>query len=311
MIVQSKTIKTAIEEAQNKYLQEQIHRSRWNSIRASGIGDVCNRRIYYYLQCGELADEITPELAAIFGEGADQEADVRRFLSTLGFEVMKAGFTEQWREFNISGSVDGTLEHNGKRYIVEIKTVSEFAWEKLQTAQDFNEGFYQKWYAQIQLYMLLFNHDKGVFILKRKQAKQLRIIEIDLDYSYAESLLKKAEIVNKAVKENTPPEFIKNPIECKKCPFFGKVCNPSLDFGDAIVQIEDEVISEKLRIREELKPVASQYEKIDKEIKERFKEIPDAICGDFHISGKSSVIKYKPQEAREVTVWKAKIERIN
>lgn len=308
---QSKSIIEAINEAQQNYMKERIFRSRWKSIRASGLDDVCNRRIFYYMTCGELADEMTTDLVSIFEEGKDQEPGVRRFLSELGFEVKKSGFNENWNEFNISGSIDGVLEYGLDKYIVEIKTVSDFAWESLYTAEDFKEGFYRKWYGQMQIYLLLFQYERGLFILKRKSAKQIRIIEIELNYEYAEGLLKKAEVVNKALKESTPPDFIKNPIECRKCPFFGKVCNPIMDFGDAIVNIEDPVIAEKLKRREELAAARAEYEKLDKELKDRFKEIPDVLCGDYHITGKESVMKLKAQEEREIKTWRTKIERIN
>jgi CRISPR/Cas system-associated exonuclease Cas4 (RecB family) len=300
----------AIGASQREWLNEKIHRSRWSSIRASGIDDPCNRRLYYYITAGELANEITPDLVAIFEEGKEQEPGVRRYLSELGFEIKKAGFTESWDQYNIRGSVDGTLEHNGQKYIVEIKTVSEFAWDKVKSADDMKEGYFRKWFGQMQVYLLLFGYEKGVFILKRKQAKQIRVIEVDLDYDYAEKLLKKAEAVNLAIKTATPPDFIKNPVECKKCPFYGTVCQPPMDFGDAIVNIDDEEVAAKLSLRETLKPYASEYDHLDKELKERFREIPDAICGEFHVTSKKGVRTYKAAEARTVETWTTKIERL-
>jgi hypothetical protein len=280
------TLKEQIESAQEKWLQDKIFRSRWKSLRASGIGDVCNRRLYYYLTCGELADEISTDLVAIFEEGKEQEPAVRRYLSELGFEINKSGFTENMASHGISGQVDGTMQIDGTRYIVEIKTVSESAWESLNEPKDFNDGYYRKWYAQMQVYLLLFNYEKGVFILKRKQAKQVKIIEMNLDYEYAEGLLKKAEIVNSAIKSNVPPDFLGQPIECKKCPFFSKVCNPPLDFGETVMNLDDEELEEKLERRDELIPAQKEYAALDKEVKElkeHFPNLREAFCGDFQI----------------------------
>lgn len=306
----SATIKEKIESAQEKYLQEKIFRARWKSIRASGIGDICDRRIYYYITAGELADEINTDLAAIFEEGKDQEPVVRRLLSELGFEVKKASFTESWDKYNISGGIDGIISDNGTNYIAEIKTVSEYAWRSVNTPEDFDEGYYKKWYAQMQIYLLLFNYDRGIFILKRKQAKQLRIIEVSLDYGYAEGLLQKAERVNKAISAGIPPDYLpNNPVECKRCAFFGKVCNPPLDFGDMQV-IEDEELERKLERRAELESASKEYEAVDKELKERFRELPAAICGNYHITGKPIIIKQPAREAKEIQGWKVKIEKI-
>lgn len=303
-------ISSAIEEAQRKYLEEKITRGRWRSLRASGIDDPCNRRLFYYLTCGELADEITPQLAAIFEEGKDQEPGVRRWLSELGFEIKKTGATEYWPEHNLSGKVDGVLAWNGRKYIAEIKTVSDYAWDSIYSAEDMREGYYKKWLGQMQIYLLLFAYEWGLFLLKRKSAKQIRAIEVPLDYEYAENLLKKAEAVNRAIKTNEPPPFIQNPVECRKCPFFAKVCNPPMEFGDGIVNIEDLELASKLEKREELASAKGEYERLDKEIKTRFREIPNAICGDYHITGEERVVKYKAQPARELKQWIVKVEKL-
>jgi CRISPR/Cas system-associated exonuclease Cas4 (RecB family) len=299
----------AINKAQEKYLQEKIYRARWKSNRASGLGDVCTRRLFYYRTCGELAEEINTHLAAIFEEGKDQEPVVRRYLSELGFEIMRTQATAEWPEYQISGSVDGIYQWGEQRYIVEIKTVSSFAWDKLKTIEDFNEGFYRKWFAQMQIYMILFGYENGIFILKNKEAKELRVIETTLDYGYAEGLLKKAEHINQAIESNAPPEYINNPVECKRCPFFGKVCNPPMDFGTMSV-IEDDELADKLAKRDSLDPLRKEFDALDKEVKERFREIPDAICGNYHITGSPSILRIKATEAREVPTWRVKIEKI-
>jgi CRISPR/Cas system-associated exonuclease Cas4 (RecB family) len=305
------TIKESIETAQQKFIESKIKRTRHQSIRASAIGDICERRLFLNLTSGELANDVTPELQAIFSEGSDQEVATRRYLSELGFEIIQAGSTEQWKDFNISGSIDGIVKFGEEKFIVEIKTVSEYAWEKLHKPDDFNEGFYARYLAQINLYMLLYNYEHGVFILKRKQAKMIRIIPIDLDYSFAESLLKKAERVNEAFKKNEAPDFLKNnPVECRRCPYFGSCCAPPMDFGDAIINIEDNELEGKLKRRDELSPMASEYEKLDKEAKDRLREIPHAIVGDFEVIGKEGIRKYKAAEAREVKTWTTKIEKI-
>lgn len=307
-----KNIKDEIEKSQEKYLQSKIYRSRWSHIRASGIDDCCTRRLYYYLTAGELANDITTDLVAVFEEGKNQEPQVRRYLSELGFEVIKSQLSINDDRYNISGMVDGIINYDGVSYITEIKTVSETAWEKLKTKDDFLDSkFYRKWYGQIQLYMYLFEYEKGIFILKRKQANMIRVVETDFDYEYAEKLLQKAETVNTALKDNTPPEFLKNnPIECKGCPFFGVVCNPPIEFGDVIVNIEDIELAKKLDRREALSALREEYEGLDKEVKDRLRGIPFAICGNFSISGKEGILKKKACEASEIKTWKTVIERI-
>lgn len=301
---QTQTLKEKIEGAATEYLKSKLYSDRWTNVRASGIGDDCVRRLFYRLTETVISDDL--ERQAYFCEGNDQEPGVKRYLSELGFEVLTPELTARWQ--GISCKPDGIIDGR----LIEIKTVSENAWDSLNEPKDFLESRYHKnWYAQIQMGMLLFDREHGLFILKRKAAKQIKVIEIDLDYTYAEGLLKKAEAVNEAVKKNEPPDYLQNnPVECKRCPFFGKTCNPPLDFGRTAV-IDDDELERKLNIREELSGAKAEYDKLDKEVKERLREIPAAICGDYAITGKEGVRKYAEQKAREVKTWQTKIERIS
>ena len=306
------SIAEEIEKAQNDFLASKIHRSRARSIYPSRIEDVCDRRQFYYLTAGELAAETSIDLQAIFEEGNDQEPGVRRYLSELGFEIIRAQAAEFDPKYNLSGKIDGILEKNGERYLAEIKTVSDYAFDKLKTVKDFDEGYYKKWMGQIQIYLFLWSMEKGLFILKKKSAKRIRVIEVPLDYERAEGLLQKAERINDAFKANTPPDFLKNnPPECKKCAFFGTVCNPPLNFGDGIVNIEDEELEKNLARRDELAPMASEFNRLDKEAKDRLREIPHAVVGNFEVIGKEGQRAYKATEAKIVKTWSCKIEKID
>ena len=300
---QTLTLKERIEGAATEYLKSKLYSDRWANVRASGIGDICVRRLFYRMTETVVSDDL--ERQAYFCEGNDQEPGVKRYLSELGFEVLTPQLTGRWQ--GISCKPDGIIDGR----LLEIKTVSDYAWDGLNEPKDFLESRYHRnWYAQLQIGMLLFDKEGGLFVLKRKAAKQIKVIEVALDYAYAEGLLKKAEIVNEAVKQGEPPDYLlNNPVECKSCPFFGKTCNPPLDFGEMTV-IDDEELEKKLAIREELIGAVSEYNKIDKEVKARLREIPQAICGDYAITGKESVRKYAEQKAREITTWTVKIERI-
>ena len=275
-----------IEVTQQKYLQEKISGGRWSNLRASGIDDICNRRLFYYMTAGEMATPFSIETQAKFEEGKEQEIITRRLLSELGIEISKPTFVERWS--GISVLPDGVISNNGDRFLIEIKSVNDNYWDKLQTKEDFlTDKFAKKWYGQLQIGMVLLNFEKGLFILKKKTAKLIRPIEIALDYAYAETLLKKAELVNKAIKDNIPPDFLaNNPAECKACPFFAKVCNPPMDYGDTIVDIQDTEIEDMLKRRAEIEPLAKEFKKLDEETKGRFRDLKEAFCGNFHITVK-------------------------
>lgn len=299
------------EKAQTKYIQEKKYRSRWKSLRASGLDDICNRRLFYYMTCGELARDNSDELTAIFEEGKEQEIGVRRYLSELGFEINKATLTNSWDKYGISGSIDGTLNYNGLEYLVEIKTVSDYAWDSIYEAKDLLDSpYHRRWYGQIQLYLFLFGHEQGLLILKRKQAKQVHMIPIAIDYEYAERLLQKAEAVNKAITDNVLPDYLAGNVkECKQCTFLGTVCNPPMDYGESLL-LDDAELESLLEQREVLKETYKKYNKIDKEIKERFEGVERAYCGSFVIEGKEQVRKISAREASESYCWVTKIEKL-
>src|SRR3990167_349682 len=300
---QTLTLKEKIEGAATEYLKGKLYSDRWANVRASGIGDICVRRLFYRMTETVVSDDL--ERQAYFCEGRDQEPGVKRYLSELGFEVLTPQLTARWQ--GISCKPDGIIEGR----LLEIKTVSDNALDNLNEPKDFLASrYHKKWYDQLQTGMLLFDKEGGIFVLKRKAAKQIKVIEVALDYAYAEGLLKKAEVVNEAVKKGEPPDYLlNNPVECKNCQFFGKTCNPPLDFGEMTV-IDDEELAKKLTIREELLGAFSEYNKIDKEVKARLREIPQAICGDYVIAGKEGTIKRAAQEATEIKTWTVKIERI-
>jgi len=316
MITQTQTrlsLAEAVAIAQDKHLLSKVSRSSWRSIRASGIDDPCARRIYYYRTCGELDDSFGPDKIALFEEGRDQEPVVRRYLSELGFEVKKAGITEYWEKFGISGQIDGVISYDGQDYLVEIKTLGDAAWESIKTIEDLRDGgkWFRKWYGQMQIYLLLCGYEKGFFVFKKKTAKLIRLLEITLDYDYAEQLLKRAEVVNIALEKSEPPDFLaNNPIECRRCPFFGKVCNPPMDYGQTVPVVEDSDLERKLERREILKAAFKEYEQLDKDVKGDFREIPKAVCGDFVITGSKQIRSIAAKPASTQEVWITKIERL-
>ncbi len=254
----------AIHAAHSKWLTDKSYSGRWKSNRASGLDDVCTRRIYLYRTAGELVPPPDPDLQAVFTEGQIQEPSVRRHLSELGFEIKKAGYAADWYALQISGEIDGIISKNGIDLVAEVKTVSDTAWRSLKTAEDLmnDRGWYRKWYGQMQIYLLLLEKSAGLFVLKRKQAFQLRIIPIALDYGYAESLLKKAEAVNAAMD---------NAAECAKCPFFQRVCNPPINMGEGLRVVQDAQLEEDFKRMATLEEASAEYKEIETRVKERFK----------------------------------------
>lgn len=269
----AKSVSEQINAAHAKWLADQNGGGRWKSNRASGLDDVCLRRVYLWRTAGELAAPVDADLQAIFSEGNIQEPLVRRHLSELGFEIVKAGVEADWPQYQISGHIDGILSRDGVDLVAEVKTVSDNGWRAIKTELDLisERGWYRKWYGQMQIYLFLLEKEAGIFILKRKQAYQFRAIPIELNYDYGEKMIQKAESVNSAIKSGEAPAFLDNAAECARCPFFARACNPPMEFADGLRTVSDSELEEDLLRLESLEASADEYSEISARTKDRFK----------------------------------------
>ena len=141
--------------------------------------------------------------------------------------------------------------------------------------------YLRKYPAQMNMYLLLDNKDYGVFILKNKSTGMLKVLDVYLDYDYAESLLKKAERINHYVDNDILPNHYSDASICDRCDF-RHICLP--DIGG--VEFMEGRIVNMLDERQDL------IELIDKsdipDCQKRLKEINDLLKKIFE--GKDSVI---------------------
>lgn len=239
--------------------------------RASELGHECLR--YLVLNRTRWADRKPHEigLQLIFDEGNYQEDIVIKDLLEAGVKVTEQQKAFEWQKFQITGHLDLMVECNGYKGPVEIKSMNPHIFDSINSLEDFNKYFWTARYiAQMLIYLLMNDSENGYFLLKNKSTGELKQIEIKLDYEFAESLLKKAETINAHVEAGTLPDFIKDPEACKRCAFFGHVCNPPLEF-DAPVIADDPDLVESLDRRAELAPMKKEYDALDKKVKSRFK----------------------------------------
>lgn len=252
------------------------------------------------MTAGEEAGEFPLDAIERMNEGIDQEETVRRYLETLGFNLSRPMKPMAVREYNISGKPDFFTVYDGVDYLLEVKTVAGYSYDKLNTPQDFIDGeWHKRWYGQLQIYLLMYGLENGAFIIKDREAKRIKVVEVKLDFAYAEKLLQNAEVVMSAIQDDTPPPFIANTLKCKKCAFFQRTCHPPMDFGESIKNIEDPALINKLIRREQLDPLRKEWKDLDEEVKELFKNVPQLIVGPFMITGKQNKVG-----------WKTEIERL-
>jgi hypothetical protein len=148
-----------------------------------------------------------------------------------------------------------------------------------------------------------------------EKCQKLFILDSDM-MAYAETILKKLELVNEWVKkgEAPPAERIS---DCADCGFAKTSCFVGQDYGPGFDLILDEPeLIAKLERREALAPAAAEFKDLDEELKEQFKGKP-SIVGDWRIESKpyertdyKVPEDIKKQYAEKKTFYRTSIERI-
>lgn len=171
-------------------LQEKCVVYPQNNLRCSSIGHPCWR--YVYLSITNWEDKAPPDvgLQSIFGLGNTLEDHVIAKIKEAGFEV----FTPTTHSFridpqNITGREDLRIKDpdTGELIPVEVKSISPFEFDKLNSFQDFvknKKPFIRAYAAQIQLYMLKFGKEYAFFALINKLTGEIKFIRVEFDYEY-------------------------------------------------------------------------------------------------------------------------------
>lgn len=294
-------IEKVIEAKQAKIRQRPCHTNR-----ASSLGHACERKLVLDRTRWQEATLYDVGLQFVFDEGNLQEQAVARDLTDAGWPIIEQQRDYEWKAYQITAHLDGKVLIDGEAFPIEIKSMSPYIFKGIHSAKDLLESRYaylRAYPAQMMIYLLLSNAPRGVFIFKDKSSGQLKEIWMDLDYGYAEGLLKKAERINGHVAADTLPERIPYSEDvCGRCPFL-HICLPEVK-REALDLTTDPELETKLIRRHELDPLRKEYEHLDSEVKAVLKEHEKIVCGDFLITGKWIEPKGKPK------YWKTNIDRL-
>jgi len=251
-------------------------------------------------------------LQLIFDEGIHQERILLRDLEEAGIHIIEQQRDYEWPQFQLTGHIDGKVVLSDTEAIpIECKSLAPHIWEQIHTLEDLlqsDKPWLRKYPTQMYLYVVLSNVDHGLLILKNKSTGQLKELDVTLDFDYTEGILQKLERVNAHVAAGTIPEPI--PYEeniCERCPFFQTTCLVEVT-RTALSLSEDTDLAKNLARREELKPLATEYDKLDREVKEKLKGQEKVLCGEYLILGKS--ITRKGYKVKDTTYWQSTIKHL-
>jgi len=277
-----------------------------NSNRASDLGIPCVR--YHVLNRTRWQERTLHDvgLQMVFDMGNEIEKIVLRELDEAGLTVIEQQRSFQWSEYQITGHIDGQLSTPEGLFPLEIKSCSPFVFKAVNTVNDLTNGKYaylRKYPAQLTLYCLMGNKEKGVILFKDKTSGAMKEIWIPLDYELGETLLKRAEAINAHVAAGTLPDPINDDLWCDGCAF-PHICLP--DYIGKEVEVDTGELATMLDRLEELKPVVKEYEEIDEQIKKAVEGREKVLAGSWFITG-----KYLEKKSYDIPAEiKAQYERI-
>ncbi|MBO7735976.1 MAG: Dna2/Cas4 domain-containing protein [Methanobrevibacter sp.] len=266
-----------------------------NNLRASNLGHPCERYLYLLIKNWEEQKPHDVGLQNIFDLGNTLEEHTIKNIKEAGYEVITPT-NYSWKVDVKGGIITGRediriKDENGELIPVEIKGISPFEFDKLNSVDDFlkSKKPYIKGYpAQLFIYMFKFEKEKSFFALTNKLTGETKFVEVPFDYEYGEKLLQKAERIYKALENDTPPEACENISFCDGCSL-AHICG-NVRRVPTDIELDDE-LDELINRKQELAEAKKEYEQVDKEIKAKVGERDKVITGQYLIERKSFVKK--------------------
>ena len=282
------------------------------NIRASNLGFPCERYLYLLIKHWEEQKPHDVGLQNIFDLGNTLEEHTINNIKEAGFEVITP--TQRSWQMDVQGGIITGREdvrikdENGELLPVEIKGLSPFEYDKLNSVDDFlkSKRSYVKGYpAQLFIYMLHFGKEKGFFALTNKLTGETKFIEVPFDYDLGEQYLAKAERVYKALASDSIPEACEDISTCENCAM-AHVCGLQRRIPTD-VDIDDE-LDALINRKQELAAAKKEYEDVDAQIKKKIGEREKVLTAEYLIERKSFV--KKAFTVPESVQWRVTIKKL-
>lgn len=311
-----------------KKINEQIVQSKkdkirvypCNNLRASSIGHPCERYLVLMIQKWEEMtphDEVTQSIFDLGNSMEDYAIKTLREVKIDGKALEIITPTERsWRiDYPlITGREDCRIkEEDGNFYPVEIKGLSPFEWDKLNSVEDFlnsKKHYIRAYPSQLYCYMWKFEKEHGWFALVNKLTGQIKMINVPFDWEFADKLLAKGKRVYDHIKNGTLPEPIEEEGICEKCPM--RLACGHVTRIPADVELDDE-LEELIDKKNALKGAKKEFEDLDEQIKKILNKRPKVLAGKYLCTYKCTITPAHIEEAKEIPTkesWRLTIKEI-
>ena len=277
MTVSTETTFLNIVEAVDGVMAGRIQNRPCHTNRASNIGDDCERRLVYERTHWREKAKHDVGLEYVFEVGRLLEKPVMDMINKAGFEIIRQQEPFEYKsggETLLTGHIDGILvDRDGGEYVVEVKSMHPNIWDGVNDEAGLDRKPWTRKYApQLHMYMLGLEIPRAVWILINKSSGRLKQVNTELDWSICENVLTRCKSINTHVKNHTLPERLEPTPEnaeiCEKCPF-KVLCAPAINYGELKLIIDEDLIMKVIAMHT-VEYSAKLYEKLKKELKEKF-----------------------------------------
>ncbi|MCD6092738.1 MAG: PD-(D/E)XK nuclease family protein [Candidatus Aenigmarchaeota archaeon] len=184
----------------------------------SEVGD-CPRKIFFKIKNAP-KEPMEPRVNRIFHNGDHVHIRLMSVLYSLG--LVTASEIEIPPDKLFHGRADAIVHINKENYVLEIKSMNPFIFEKRAMSKpDINH------IMQLQLYMHYFNISKGIILVESKGNQELKEFIIQKDEKMIDDILSKfTELKEKIDNNELPPVPDKTGWDFDKCLYcvYRKTC---------------------------------------------------------------------------------------
>lgn len=168
----------------------------------------CPRQVYFKFKKYPRR-EPEPRILRIFDHGDYTHMRIMSTLFSLG--IVRAVEIKIPPQEIISGRADAIIGIDGKPYVVEIKSSSQFKFNKLNVPETDH-------LKQIQLYLHYFKVPQGVVIYEDKNTQELKEFLVNYDPKLVQEVLKEFQVLKEQLEKDAIP-LIPEDVELWRCEY--------------------------------------------------------------------------------------------
>jgi len=175
----------------------------------------CPRKIYFKFKKAP-RKEPEPRILRLYDHGDYTHMRIMSVLFSLG--IVRAVEIRTPPQELIAGRADAIIGLEGKPYILDIKTSSQYKFSKLDTPEVDDV-------KQIQLYLHYFKIPQGILLYEDKNTQELKEFLVEYDPVLVQKILKDLEVLREQIEKDVIPAIPEGlePWRCEYCEY-GEEC---------------------------------------------------------------------------------------